>query len=105
MISAILLAAGQSKRMQGENKLLKKYKKKATGQLRRYLITPEQEYVEAACLIAIVEKKDIPSDKKLAVMPESYVLGLLEFVGELKRKVFYSDFGLLRSCSSCSFLL
>ncbi len=38
-------------------KLLKKYKKKATGQLRRYLITPEQEYVEAACLIAIVEKK------------------------------------------------
>ena len=26
MISAILLAAGQSKRMQGENKLLKKYK-------------------------------------------------------------------------------
>jgi len=57
-------------------------------QLRRYLITPEQEYVEAACLIAIVEKKDIPSDKKLAVMPESYVLGLLDCVGELKRKVF-----------------
>ncbi len=28
MISVILLAAGQSKRMQGENKLLKKYKKK-----------------------------------------------------------------------------
>ena len=28
MISAILLAAGQSKRIQGENKLLKKYKKK-----------------------------------------------------------------------------
>ena len=37
--------------------LLKKYKKKATGQLRRYLITPEQEFVEAACLIAVVEKK------------------------------------------------
>ena len=28
MISAIVLAAGQSKRMGGENKLLKKYKKK-----------------------------------------------------------------------------
>ena len=68
--------------------LLKKYKKKATGQLRRYLITPEQEFVEAACLIAIVEKKEIPSDKKLAVMPESYVLGLLDCVGELKRSVF-----------------
>jgi len=39
-------------------------------------------------LIAIVEKKEIPSDKKLAVMPESYVLGLLDCVGELKRQVF-----------------
>ncbi len=70
------------------DKLLKKYKKKATGGLRRYLITPEQEFVEAACLIAIVEKKEIPSDKKLSVMPESYVLGLLDCVGELKRMVF-----------------
>ena len=68
--------------------LLKKYKKKATGELRRYLITPEQEFVEAACLIAVVEKKEIPSDKKLSVMPESYVLGLLDCVGELKRMVF-----------------
>jgi len=70
------------------DKFLKKYKKKATGQLRRYLITPEQEFVEAACLIAIVEKKEIPSDKKLSVMPESYVLGLLDCIGELKRMVF-----------------
>ena len=68
--------------------LLKKYKKKATVGLRRYLITPEQEFVEAACLIAIVEKKEIPSNKKLAVMPESYVLGLLDCIGELKRQVF-----------------
>ncbi|NND85743.1 MAG: RNA-binding protein [Nitrosopumilus sp.] len=68
--------------------LLKKYKKKAIGDLRRYIITPEQEFVEAACLVAIVEKKQIPSDKKLAVMPESYVLGLLDCIGELKRMVF-----------------
>lgn len=68
--------------------LLKKYKKKATGQLKRYLITPEQEFVEAACLIAIVEKKEIPSNEKLGVMPESYVLGLLDCVGELKRRIF-----------------
>ncbi len=74
--------------MKQADKLLKKYKKKATGELRRYLITPEQEFVEAACLIAIVEKKEIPSDKKLSVMPESYVLGLLDCVGELKRMVF-----------------
>ena len=68
--------------------LLKKYKKKATGDLRRYIITPEQEFVEAACLIAVVENKEIPSEKKLGVMPESYVLGLLDCIGELKRMVF-----------------
>jgi len=54
----------------------------------RYLITPEQEYVEAVSLIAIVDKKEIPSEKKLGVMPESYVLGLMDCVGELKRMVF-----------------
>lgn len=68
--------------------LLKKYKKKAIGDLRRYIITPEQEFVEATCLIAVVEKKEIPSDKKLGVMPESYVLGLLDCIGELKRMTF-----------------
>ncbi|KER06410.1 translin family protein [Marine Group I thaumarchaeote SCGC AAA799-E16] len=68
--------------------LLKKYKKKATGDLKRYIITAEQEFVEAACLIAVVEKKEIPSDKKLGVLPESYVLGLLDCIGELKRMTF-----------------
>ena len=81
------LTTGKNNLKQAET-LLKKYKKKAIGGLRRYLITPEQEFVEAACLIAIVEKKEIPSDRKLAVMPESYVLGLLDCVGELKRQVF-----------------
>ena len=68
--------------------LLTKYRKKATSNLRRYLITSEQEYVEAASLLAVVEGKEIPSDKKLKVMEESYVLGLLDCVGELKRMVF-----------------
>jgi len=81
------LARGKNNLKQADI-LLKKYKKKTTGGLERYLITPEQEFVEAACLIAIVEKKEMPSDKKLSVMPESYVLGLLDCVGELKRMVF-----------------
>lgn len=68
--------------------LLKKYKKKAGPELNRYLITPEQEYVEAVCFLSVIEKKELPSDKKISVMPESYVLGLLDCIGELKRKVF-----------------
>lgn len=68
--------------------LLKKYKKKTTPDLQKYMITPEQEFVEAASLIAIIEKKEIPSEKELGVMPESYVLGLLDCIGELKRMIF-----------------
>lgn len=68
--------------------LLKKYKKKITSDLQKYMITPEQEYVEAASLIAIMEKKEIPSEKELGVMSESYVLGLLDCIGELKRMIF-----------------
>lgn len=69
-------------------KLLKKYKKKVSLEIKRYFITAEQEYVEAASLIAIVEKKEIPTQKELGVMSESYVLGLMDCVGELKRRVF-----------------
>ena len=68
--------------------LLKKYRKKATGDLKRYIVTPEQEFVEAACLIAIAEKREIPSHTSLKVMPESYVLGLLDGIGEMKRMIF-----------------
>ena len=65
--------------------LLKSQKKKATDDLRRYIMTPEQELVEAFSLIAVAEKKSIPSIKTLDVSPEAYVLGLLDCIGELKR--------------------
>ena len=67
--------------------LLTKYRKKATSDLKRYLITAEQEYVEAVCLLAVVKGIQIPSHEKLKVMQESYVLGLLDCVGELKRMI------------------
>ena len=65
--------------------LLKQQKKKAVGELQRYIITPEQELVEAFSLIAIAEKKPIPSMDSLKVSPEAYILGLLDCIGELKR--------------------
>ena len=68
--------------------LLKVQKKKALGDLQRYIITPEQELVEAFSLIAIVEKKPIPSVNTLGVYPESYILGLLDCIGELKRLIY-----------------
>ncbi len=66
---------------------LTKLKQKTSGNLVRYIITPEQEFVEAASLLAVIEDKEIPSVKSLNVSDESYILGLLDCIGELKRQV------------------
>ena len=66
---------------------LTKLKQKTSGPLVRYIITPEQEFVEAASLLAVIEGKEIPSVKSLNVSDESYILGLLDCIGELKRQV------------------
>jgi len=66
---------------------LTKLKQKTSGNLVRYIITPEQEFVEAASLLAVIEGKEIPSVKSLNVSDESYILGLLDCIGELKRQV------------------
>ncbi len=80
------LKAGH-KHLKAAGKLLKKYRTKVTSNdLGRHLIVPEQEYVEAACLMAVAEQRPIPTDKDLDIMmPEAYVLGLLDCIGEMKR--------------------
>lgn len=75
-------------KIQRARNLLKSFRKKAIGELQRYLVTPEQEFVEANALLAIVEKKNIPDHKTISVSNESYVLGLLDCIGELKRLIF-----------------
>ena len=67
--------------------VLKMNQKKAKNNFKKYLITPEQEFVEAHSFLAIVENKEIPSLKSLKVSEESYILGLLDCIGELKRFV------------------
>ena len=67
--------------------VLKVNQKKAKNNFKKYLITPEQEFVEAHSFLAIVENKEIPSLKSLKVSEEAYVLGLLDCIGELKRFV------------------
>ncbi|MCZ6584168.1 MAG: RNA-binding protein [Thaumarchaeota archaeon] len=76
------------KKVQEAKKVLSRNRKMVKSDLRRYLITPEQELVEAYALLSIVEGKPIPSAKSLGVLNESYVLGLLDCIGELKRLVF-----------------
>jgi len=62
----------------------------AGSDLTRYLVTPEQEYVECSVLLAIRAGSKIPSRKQLGVSHLSFILGLLDAIGELKRSVFDS---------------
>ncbi len=65
--------------------VLKKNQKKAKDGFKKYLMTPEQELVEACSFLAVIENKEIPSLKSMKVSKESYILGLLDCIGELKR--------------------
>ena len=65
--------------------VLEKNQKKAKDDFKKYLITPEQELVEACSFLAVIENKEIPSLKSMKVSKESYILGLLDCIGELKR--------------------
>ena len=76
------------KKLQKAERLLSANRKKADLELKRYLVTPEQELVEASAFIAIIENRPIPSIGTLKVSNQSYILGLLDLIGELKRHVF-----------------
>jgi translin len=67
--------------------LLASLKKSSDPSVSRYLVPPESEFVEASAVIALAKGKAVPSKEALGVSPESYLLGLLDTVGELKRLV------------------
>ena len=79
--------SGAKSKIKKAKTLLSKLKQKTSGELGRYILTPEQELVEAISLLAIIEGKQIPSYKAMKVSGESYILGLLDCIGELKRQI------------------
>jgi translin len=68
-------------------KLLQQFKKMGKEDLQKYLYVAEQEFVEAYCLFSIIENSVIPSMKSLEVSDISYVMGLLDCIGEIKRMI------------------
>ena len=68
-------------------KLLQEFKELGKDDLQRYLYIAEQEYVEAFCLFSIAENSIIPGMKSLDVSDISYVMGLLDCIGEIKRMI------------------
>ena len=68
-------------------KLLRQFKELGKDDLQKYLYIAEQEFVEAYCLFSIAENSIIPSKRSLEVSDTSYVLGLLDCIGEIKRMI------------------
>lgn len=77
-----------SKKTDEAKKLLDELRQSAEQDLYRYMISAETELVEANVLKAIISNSTIPSIQTLNVREDSYVLGLLDCIGELKRLVY-----------------
>ncbi len=70
------------------DKLLKNH-----SDLRKYINTPQQEFVEALVFYEIIKNNrimDYSEFKEISLLPENYVLGLCDVIGELRRMVLES---------------
>ncbi len=75
-------------KMEQAKTMLEEFRQYAKQDLYRYIAVAEQELVEAYSLSAVMEGRPVPSMKDLGVTGESYLTGLLDCVGEIKRLVY-----------------
>ena len=75
-------------KMQQAKEMLEEFRKYTKEDLYHYIAVAEQELVEANAFKAVIEGKPLPSIKDLDVIGESYLTGLLDCVGEVKRLVY-----------------
>ena len=75
-------------KMEKAKTMLEEFRQYARQDLYRYIAVAEQELVEAYSLSAVMENKPVPLMKDLGVTGESYLTGLLDCVGEIKRLVY-----------------
>jgi translin len=68
--------------------MLAEFRDYAEDDLKRYMLVPEQEFVEASVLMSIIDNSEIPGVLELKVSGPSYTLGLLDSIGETKRMIY-----------------
>jgi translin len=68
--------------------MLEEFRRYAQQDLYRYITVAEQELVEAYALKSVMDNKPMPSMRELDVTGESYLTGLLDCVGEIKRLIY-----------------
>jgi translin len=70
------------------NTMLVEFRNYSRKDLQKYLLLPEQEFVEASLLMSIVENSEIPGVSDLGVTGPAYTLGALDCIGEIKRIIY-----------------
>lgn len=70
------------------NTMLVEFRNYSRKDLQKYLLLPEQEFVEASLLMSIVENSEIPGVSDLGVTGSAYTLGALDCIGEIKRIIY-----------------
>ncbi len=75
-------------KMEEAKAMLEEFRKYTKEDLYRYISVAEQELVEAYALRAVMENASIPMMQELNVTGPSYLTGLLDCVGEIKRLVY-----------------
>ena len=76
------------KDMAQAKEMLEEFRGYAKSDLYKYIAVAEQELVEAYALRAVMEGSQLPQTSDLAVSGQSYLTGLLDSVGEIKRLVY-----------------
>ncbi|HKZ60879.1 MAG TPA: RNA-binding protein [Nitrososphaera sp.] len=75
-------------KMEEAKTMLEEFRKYAKEDLYRYILVAEQELVEAYALRAVMENAPVPAMQDLDVTGPSYLTGLLDCVGEIKRLIY-----------------
>jgi translin len=68
--------------------LLNEFRPYAKTDLQRYMADAEQEFVEASMLKSICDGSPLPLREELNVSGPSYITGILDSIGEIKRLVY-----------------
>ncbi|MFL6368514.1 MAG: RNA-binding protein [Nitrososphaeraceae archaeon] len=68
--------------------MLDEFRQYSKTDLYKYVSVAEQEIVEAYGLKSVIQNSAIPSMKELNVSGPSYITGLLDCIGEIKRMVY-----------------
>ena len=75
-------------KMSQARNMLEEFRRYARDDLFKYIAVAEQELVEAYGLRCIIEYSAIPNVKELGVSGSSYITGLLDCIGEIKRMIY-----------------